>query len=159
MRCAGKSGTWRLVSADEVTSQEEEVGGDHGGAHVAVEGASTLPGAATKTEDTLEEGNHAFNSGAEVSELAVHPGTGGHLVDSEAALLGEDDVVHAALPGIFEIVLAREGTVGGDLARIVTVMLAVTIEHADEERDVGGIAGFHDPVENEPALPPVRVTL
>ena len=31
-------------------------------------------------------------------------------------------------------------------------MLVVRIEHADEERDVGGVAGFDDPVENDAAL-------
>jgi hypothetical protein len=84
--------------------------------------------------------------------LAVDRGARGHVVDAEATLLGEDDIVEAAGLGLREVVLAGEGAVRGRLSRIASEEVALAIEHAQEERGVGGVAVFDDPVEEEPAL-------
>src|SRR3972149_9496529 len=100
-------------SGHEVPGQQEEVCRDDRGTDIAGEGLLALPGAAGEAEDALEEGDHAFDAGAEVAELAVDPGARCHVIDAEATLLGEDDIVEAPYLGCLEVVLAGECGVGG----------------------------------------------
>ena len=68
----------------------EEVGGEHGGADVGMEGEGAFPDAAGEAEDALEERDTALDAGAEVAEFAIDPAALDHVEHGEAALLGPE---------------------------------------------------------------------
>ena len=60
---------------------------------VTPESFPTFPGTTVKTKGTLERGDVGFDTGAEVSQLPVHPGALGHVDHRQTSLLGKDHVL------------------------------------------------------------------
>jgi hypothetical protein len=111
----------------------------------------TAPGAAGGAVGALEAGDRSLDAGAEAAQAAVDPRALDHVGNGDAALLVKGDVTDAAGLGGDEIGAAGIGPIGGGLPRRRAAAGDVAIEHRQEALGVGGIAGFDDDIEDQPA--------
>lgn len=80
--------------------QREQIGREHRGPHIRVEGGGALPDAAREAEDALEERDGTLNAGAKVAELPIDPTALHHVEHGESPFLGEADVAPRERVGV-----------------------------------------------------------
>lgn len=104
-----------------MTRQRQQVRGEDRRPRVGRETlAATAPGAASKSEAALEEGDAALDASTEPAQPSKDPARANHLVEFDAEVLGEGDVGDAARFDLGNVVLRREPAVEGYLARSAT---------------------------------------
>ena len=114
--------------------------------------------ATCQTVAALEAGDAGLDPGAEVVQPAIDPAALDHIFDSDAALLVEGDILHAACFGLLEIVETGIAAIGGHLPRRHAATGDLAIEHGQEALGVRRIAGLDDDIEG-PLLPVTRLSL
>jgi len=82
-----------------------------------------------------------------------------HVVDGDATLLLEVDILHAARLGLFEIVATGIAAIGSGLPRRRPAAGDLAIEHRQEALGIGGIAGLDDDIEDQAAFAGSQIEL
>ena len=132
-----------------MSREDEQVGCEHSHSHVGDEAHRAFPCAAIQPEGTLEERDHALDTGAKGAELSVDPAAFYHVEHGQPASLGEADVTHPERFGLSEVVLRGEAAIEARLARSMAVERALSFEHRHRPFGIGWV-GLHDgTIENE----------
>ena len=119
----------------------------------------TFPGAASKTEDSLENRDATFDPGSKASQLPVDPTGTRHLFDLQPPFLGEGDVSDALVFGLLQVGLGGEAPIEAGLSRPAAVKVVLA---RDPGLELSGIVGVppHDlEIQNQAGDAPGQVQL
>ena len=103
-----KAAVWQWISrlrSEQQAGQDQQVEAGDREAHILLKMGQAFPGAASKTEDSLEPRDPTFDPGPKASQLPVDPTGTRHLLNLQPAFLSEGDVSDALALGPPQVAL------------------------------------------------------
>ena len=113
------------------SGQHQQIVGDDAAPYILFEAAPSRPGAAIKTEGSLQRGDSRLDAGAKVAQHLVDPGALGHLDHRKPSLLGEGGIPDFQPLGKVKVVPGSKTSISTHLPRSFTELVNDFLEDAD----------------------------